>query len=98
MIFIPVYKKLLVKPIEVDNKTEGGILIPDRHNKEPRQGFVVSVAPDCEHVKENDIAMFAKGTGANIKLENSETGKKEDYIILGETQILGVFREQEDEK
>ena len=90
----PLGDRILVKRIKEEDKTKGGIIIPDSAKEKPQEGKVVAVgkgkmtevgklvAPD---VKAGDRILFGKYTGSEVKLED------EEHLILREDDILGVL-------
>jgi chaperonin GroES len=90
----PLGDRILVKRIKEEEKTKGGIIIPDTAKEKPQEGKVVAVgkgktteegkliAPD---VKAGDRILFGKYSGSEVKLEG------EDHLILREDDILGVL-------
>ncbi len=94
MKFKPLYNNILIKRVEQEQKTAGGIIIPDSAQEKPMQGEVVAVGTGTVHengsirpleVKEGNIVLFAKWAGSEIKLDG------EDYIIMKETEVLGIL-------
>ncbi len=94
MKFKPLYNNLLIKRVEQEQKTAGGIIIPDSAQEKPMEGKVVAVGSGTVHengslrpleVKEGDTVLFAKWAGSEIKLDG------EDYIIMKETEVLGIL-------
>jgi chaperonin GroES len=92
----PLNDRVLVVRLKEDEKTRGGIIIPDTAKEKPQQGRVVSVGPGklAEHgdrvplqVKEGDRILFSKYAGNDIKIGGVE------HIIMREDDILGVFTE-----
>ena len=87
----PLADRLVVKPIEKEEVTKGGIILPDTVKEKPQEGEVVAIGPgrmsdegkriDMD-VKVGDIVVYAKYGGTEIKVEN------EDLIILRESDIL----------
>jgi len=91
----PLNDRVLVKRVEEETKTAGGIIIPDNHTEKPSQGKVISVGPGkrdddgkyCKlDVKEGDRVLFGKYAGSEIKLEGVE------YLIMKEDDILGIIQ------
>lgn len=89
----PLQDRILVKRIEAEDKTEGGIIIPDAAKEKPIEAKVVAVGPGKRTeegkriepaVKEGDVVMFAKWSGNEIKLDG------EDHLILREDEILAI--------
>jgi chaperonin GroES len=94
MAFRPLGDRVLVKRVEEESKTKGGIIIPDTAKEKPQEGEVLAVGPGArdEHgkhvepdVKKGDRILFGKWSGTEVKLEG------EDMIIMKESDILGVL-------
>ncbi len=94
MKFRPLQDRVLIRRIESDEKTAGGIIIPDTAKEKPQEGEVVSVGPGTRDesgkvhaldVKEGDRVLFGKWSGSEIKLDG------EELIIMKESDILGVL-------
>ena len=92
--FIPLADRVLVKRVEEESKTKGGIIIPDSAKEKPQEGEVVSVGPgardeDGKHVamdlKAGDRILFGKWSGTEVKIDG------EDLIIMKESDVLGVL-------
>jgi len=82
----PLGKRIVVKALEQEEKTEGGIYLPETASKEkPQQGEVTAVGDEFKGVKIGDKVIFAKYGGTEIKLEG------EDYLVLGEDDVLGII-------
>lgn len=81
----PLGERIVVKPLEQEEKTEGGIYLPDTASKDkPQRGEVIAVGPDFKGVKKGDKVIFAKYGGTEIKIE------EEEYLILGVDDVLAV--------
>ncbi len=94
MKFRPLQDRVLIRRIESEEKTLGGIIIPDTAKEKPQEGEVVSVGPGNRDesgkvhpldVKAGDRVLFGKWSGSEIKLEG------EELIIMKESDILGVL-------
>jgi chaperonin GroES len=94
MKFRPLHDRVVVKRIEADAKTAGGIIIPDTAQEKPQQGEVVAVGPGGrdDHgklipidVKPRDIILFGKWSGTEVKIDGVE------FIIMKESDIMGVL-------
>lgn len=90
----PLGDRVLVKRVEADEKTKGGIILPDTAKEKPREGIVVAVGHgklldngnrQAMTVKPKDRVLFSTYAGSEIKLEG------EDMLILGEDEILAVI-------
>jgi chaperonin GroES len=90
----PLHDRVLIKRMEEETKTAGGIIIPDNHKEKPAKGEVVSVGNGYRNndgsvrpleVRAGDQVLFSKYAGTEIKVE----GK--DFVIMKEDEILGVF-------
>ena len=93
MAFRPLGDRVLVKRVEEEEKTKGGIIIPDTAKEKPQEGEVISVGPGAPDnngklvpttVKAGDIVLFGKWSGTEVKLDG------EDLLIMKESDILGV--------
>ncbi len=93
MAFRPLHDRVLVRRIEAEAKTAGGIIIPDTAQEKPQEGEIVSVGSGLRgedgtitplDVKAGDKILFGKWSGTEIKLEG------EDLLIMKEADILGV--------
>lgn len=91
----PLHDRVLVKRIEEENKTAGGIIIPDNSKEKPARGEVVSVGSGYVNqdgsrreleVKAGDKVLFGKYSGSEVKVEG------QDYLIMKEEEILGVLQ------
>jgi len=89
----PLNDRLLVQRLEEEEKTAGGIIIPDSAKEKPAQGKVVAAGPGkvndagervALQVKAGDIILFSKYGGTDVKLDG------EDYLIMREDDVLGV--------
>jgi chaperonin GroES len=93
MRFRPLHDRVLVRRVEQDSKTAGGIIIPDTAKEKPQEGEVVAAGAGTRgedgklhplDVKAGDRILFGKWSGTEVKLEG------EDLIIMKESDILGV--------
>ena len=96
MKMIPLRDRVLIKRVGEEEKTKGGIIIPDTAKEKPIQGKVIAVgkgALDKDgkliplEVKEGDTVLFGKYAGTEIKVEGT------DYLIVRENDILGIVQE-----
>ncbi|MFA5123414.1 co-chaperone GroES [Zavarzinia sp.] len=94
MSFRPLHDRVLVKRIEAEEKTKGGIIIPDTAKEKPQEGEVVAVGSGVRNekgelvaldVKPGDRILFGKWSGTEIKLDG------DDLLIMKESDILGVL-------
>jgi chaperonin GroES len=94
MKFRPLHDRVLVKRLEEDNKTAGGIIIPDTAKEKPSRGVVEAVGAGVAgedgkkqalDVKVGDKVLFGKWSGTEVKIEG------EERLIMKETDILGVI-------
>ena len=93
MAFRPLGDRVLVKRVEEEEKTRGGIIIPDTAKEKPQEGEVISVGPGARDengkvtpldVKAGDKILFGKWSGTEVKIDG------EDLIIMKESDILGI--------
>ncbi|HLZ82161.1 MAG TPA: co-chaperone GroES [Caulobacteraceae bacterium] len=94
MAFRPLGDRVLVRRVEEEQKTKGGIIIPDTAKEKPQEGEVLAVGPGARDengkvhaldLKEGDRILFGKWSGSEIKLEG------EDLLIMKESDVLGVL-------
>jgi chaperonin GroES len=94
MKFRPLQDRVLIRRIESEEKSAGGIIIPDTAKEKPQEGEVISVGPGARDesgkvhpldVKAGDRVLFGKWSGSEIKLDG------EELIIMKESDILGVL-------
>jgi chaperonin GroES len=94
MAFRPLGDRVLVKRVEEEEKTRGGIIIPDTAKEKPQEGEVIAVGPGARDesgkvqpldVRVGDRILFGKWSGSEVKLD----GK--DLLIMKESDILGVL-------
>ena len=94
MSFTPLHDRVLVRRIESDEKTSGGLIIPETAKEKPQEGEVVSVGEGARKdsgelipmaVKSGDRILFGKWSGTEVKLDG------EDMLIMKESDILGVI-------
>jgi chaperonin GroES len=89
----PLHDRVIVRRIEEEEKTKGGLIIPDTAKEKPQEGKVIAVGPGKQEdgkvislgIKAGDKILFGKYSGTEIKLDG------EDHLILREDDILGVI-------
>ena len=93
MAFRPLGDRVLIKRVEEESKTKGGIIIPDTAKEKPQEGEVISVGPGARddsgkinalELKAGDRILFGKWSGTEVKIDG------EDLIIMKESDVLGV--------
>ncbi len=94
MKFRPLHDRVVVRRVAEEEKTKGGIIIPDTAKEKPQQGEVVAVGPGNRSedgkltaldVKAGDIVLFGKWSGTEVKVNG------EDLLIMKESDIMGVI-------
>ena len=94
MAFRPLHDRVLVRRIEAEEKTAGGIIIPDSAKEKPSEGEIVSVGEGTRDdsgnrvaldVKAGDRVLFGKWSGTEVKLDG------EDLLIMKESDIMGII-------
>ena len=94
MAFRPLHDRVVVKRIDAEEKTAGGIIIPDSAKEKPSQGEVIAVGPGARDesgklvpldVQVGDRVLFGKWSGTEVKIDN------EDLLIMKESDIMGVL-------
>ena len=103
----PIGDRILVKALETETKTKGGLVLPDTAKEKPQEGEVIAVGQGklqedgvvrSLEVKKGDKVLFGKYAGTEIKLKDkNEKGKdkNEQYMILREDEILAIVKEKE---
>jgi chaperonin GroES len=96
MKFRPLHDRVVVRRVEEDTKTKGGIIIPDTAQEKPMEGEIVAVGPGARDetgkvvpldVRPGDRILFGKWSGSEIKLDG------EDLLIMTESDIMGVIEQ-----
>ena len=94
MQFRPPHDRVVIKRVEADEKTAGGIIIPDAAKENPQPGEVVAVGPGGRDergqlvpldVKVGDVVLFGKWSGTEVKIDG------EDLLIMKESDVMGVI-------
>ncbi len=94
MKFRPLHDRVVVRRLEEEERTKGGIIIPDTAKEKPQQGEVVAAGPGARNeeghivaldVKEGDRVLFGKWSGTEVKIDG------EDLLIMKESDILGII-------
>ena len=92
--FRPLHDRVVVKRIDAESKTKGGIIIPDTVKEKPQEGEIVAVGPGGRDeagklikmdVKSGDRVLFGKWSGTEVKVDG------EDLLIMKESDILGIL-------
>ena len=92
--FRPLHDRVVVKRVESEEKTKGGIIIPDTAKEKPQEGEIVAVGPGARDeagklvpldVKAGDRVLFGKWSGTEVKIDG------EELLIMKESDILGVI-------
>ena len=95
MKFRPLHDRVLIKVLDSEEKTSGGIIIPDTAKEKPQEGEVVAVGPGAKtedgkivsmDVKVCDIGLFGKWSGTEVKIDGTE------YSIMKESDIMGIAK------
>ena len=94
MAFRPLHDRVLIRRVDSEEKTAGGIIIPDTAKEKPMEGEVVAVGPGARgddgklqplDVKAGDRVLFGKWSGTEVKLDG------EDLIIMKESDVMGII-------
>ena len=90
----PLHDRVIVKPAPAEEKTAGGIIIPDTAKEKPSEGKVIAVGPGAKtedgkilpmEVKVGDLVLFGKWSGTEVKIDGVE------YSIMKESDIMGIM-------
>jgi chaperonin GroES len=93
MHFRPLHDRVLVRRIDAEEKTAGGIIIPDTAKEKPQEGEIVAAGPGARNeqgqlvpidVKPGDRVLFGKWSGTEVKIDG------QDFLIMKENDLLGV--------
>jgi chaperonin GroES len=93
MHFRPLHDRVLVRRLDAEEKTAGGIIIPDTAKEKPQQGEIVATGPGARNeqgqliqldVKPGDLVLFGKWSGTEVKIDG------EKFLIMKESDLLGV--------
>ena len=96
MKFRPLHDRVVVTRIDAENKTAGGIIIPDTAKEKPTEGEVIAVGPGGRdesgklipiELKKGDRVLFGKWSGTEVKIDGVE------YLIMKESDIMGILEE-----
>jgi chaperonin GroES len=94
MTFRPLHDRVVVKALDAEEKTAGGIIIPDTAQEKPMQGKVIAVGPGGRgddgkliqpDVKKGDVILYGKWSGTEVKIDG------EDLLIMKESDIMGIL-------
>ena len=94
MKFRPLHDRVVVKRVDEDTKTAGGIIIPDSAQEKPQQGEIIAVGPGARNedgkvvpldVKKGDKILFGKWSGTEVKIDGKE------LLIMKESDVMGVL-------
>jgi chaperonin GroES len=94
MAFRPLHDRVVIQRVEEEEKTKGGIIIPDTAKEKPMEGKIIAVGPGARgedgkihplDVKKGDRVLFGKWSGTEVKLDG------EDLIIMKESDLMGVI-------
>ena len=95
MKFRPLHDRVLIKVLDSEEKTSGGIIIPDTAKEKPQEGEVAAVGPGAKSedgkimpmdVKVGDVVLFGKWSGTEVKIDGTE------YSIMKESDIMGISK------
>ncbi len=101
MSFRPLHDRILVRRVETQEKTRGGIIIPDTAKEKPQEGEVIAVGPGARNeagqvqaldVKAGDRILFGKWSGTEIKING------DDLLIMKESDVMGIIEAQSEQK
>ena len=95
MNFKPLHDRVLVRRVEQEEKTKGGIIIPDTAKEKPQEGEIIAAGPGARNddgnlvpldVKAGDRVLFGKWSGTEVKIDG------EDLLIMKESDLLGIIQ------
>ena len=97
MKFRPLHDRVVIRRIEGEEKTKGGIIIPDTAKEKPQEGEVIAVGPGARDesgklipidLKAGDLVLFGKWSGSEVKIDG------QDLLIMKESDIMGVLERE----
>ncbi|MCP4328857.1 MAG: co-chaperone GroES [Alphaproteobacteria bacterium] len=95
MNFRPLHDRVVVKALDAEERTAGGIIIPDTAQEKPMQGKIVAVGPGARgddgklvkpDVKKGDVILYGKWSGTEVKIDG------DDMLIMKESDIMGIIQ------
>jgi chaperonin GroES len=98
MQFRPLHDRVVVRRVESEDRTKGGIIIPDTAKEKPQEGEIVGVGPGARDengqiqpldVKVGDRVLFGKWSGTEVKIDG------EELLIMKESDIMGIIQQQQ---
>ena len=101
MKFRPLHDRVVVRRIDADERSAGGIIIPDTAQEKPMQGEIVAVGPGARNeagervaldVSEGDVVLFGKWSGTEVKIDGV------DLLIMKESDIMGILQNSKSSK
>ena len=101
MKFRPLHDRIVVRRVTAEEKTTGGIIIPDTAKEKPMEGEVIAVGPGARNeqgqiqaldVKAGDRVLFGKWSGTEVRIDG------EDLLIMKETDVMGIVEGQSEQK
>ena len=101
MKFRPLHDRVVVRRLDAEEKTAGGIIIPDTAQEKPMEGEIIAVGPGARNeqgqivaldVKAGDRILFGKWSGTEVKIDG------EDLLIMKESDIMGVIEQKKPKK
>ena len=101
MSFRPLHDRILVRRVSSEEKTKGGIIIPDTAKEKPQEGEVIAVGPGARNeagqiqaldVKAGDRILFGKWSGTEIKING------EDLLVMKESDVMGIIEAPAEQK
>ena len=96
MKFRPLHDRVVLRRVESEDRTKGGIIIPDTAKEKPQEGEIIAVGPGARDetgkiqpldVKVGDRVLFGKWSGTEVKIQG------EEYLIMKESDIMGIVEE-----
>ena len=99
--FRPLHDRVVVRRVESESRTAGGIIIPDTAKEKPQEGEIIGVGPGARDeagklvpldVKAGDKVLFGKWSGTEVKIDGTE------YLIMKESDIMGVIEQTASKK
>ncbi len=88
--------RILVKQLESEDVTQGGIIMPEQSKVKQSWGTVILLGPDVEEIQEGDLAAFASFSGVDVELDD-ERGEKIMYLVMSQDDVFLILRDGQEQ-
>ena len=88
--------RILVKQLESEDVTQGGIIMPEQSKVKQSWGTVILLGPDVEEIQEGDLVAFASFSGVDVELDD-ERGEKIMYLVMSQDDVFLILRDGQEQ-